>query len=124
MKTLCDLETCDTNVESKLCPGQHQKDCGQQGKGRDSAPLLHSHEIPPGVLHLPLVFATQERYESVVGHDCEWPFIVLLEQAGHSLEQYELGVFVHSRKVKQDRLLRSLSAQSILGFCDSMVCEH
>lgn len=29
------------------CP----KKCGQQGKGRDSIPLLHSGEIPPAVLH-------------------------------------------------------------------------
>ncbi|KAJ7404238.1 Nephrocystin-3 [Pitangus sulphuratus] len=30
--------------------GLHQKQCGQQVKGGDSAPLLHSGETPPGVL--------------------------------------------------------------------------
>ncbi|KAF4794165.1 hypothetical protein TURU_104984 [Turdus rufiventris] len=37
--------------ESKLYPGLRQKNCGQHGQGRDSAPLLRSSETPPGVLH-------------------------------------------------------------------------
>jgi len=32
------------------CPGLHQEQRGQQGEGGDSTPLLHSREIPPGVL--------------------------------------------------------------------------
>jgi len=32
-------------------PGLHQKQRGQQAEGGDSAPLLHSSETPPGVLH-------------------------------------------------------------------------
>jgi len=35
----------------QIVPGLHNKKCGQQVEGGDSAPLLHSHEIPLGVLH-------------------------------------------------------------------------
>lgn len=66
-KTSRDLEMCDISTESQLCPGLHQKKCGQQVEGGVSAPVLHSHEIPPRVLHPALVSATQERCESVVG---------------------------------------------------------
>lgn len=45
--------------ESQLCPGLHQKQCGQQVKGGDSAPLLHSQEISPADLCLALGSATQ-----------------------------------------------------------------
>ncbi|GAB0183078.1 hypothetical protein GRJ2_000773100 [Grus japonensis] len=42
---------CACSPESQQCPGLHQKNCDQQVKGGDSAPLLCSCETPPGVLH-------------------------------------------------------------------------
>jgi len=41
---------CACSPESQLYPGLHQKKHGQQVEGGVSAPLLHSHETPPGVL--------------------------------------------------------------------------
>lgn len=75
---------CDISTESQLCPGLHQKKCRQQVEGGVSAPVLHSHKIPPRVLHPALVSATQERCESVVGGpeeghvDAQWDGTLLL----------------------------------------------
>jgi len=46
-------------------PGLHQKQCGQQVEGRDSAPLLRSGESPPGVLHPALEPSAQDRHGPV-----------------------------------------------------------
>jgi len=43
-------QTCACSPEGQPYPGLHQKQRGQQGKGGDSAPLLHSGVTPPGVL--------------------------------------------------------------------------
>jgi len=45
-----DLEMCACSPEGQLCPALHQKQCGKQVEGGDSAPLLHSSETSPGVL--------------------------------------------------------------------------
>lgn len=46
---------------SQQYPGLHPKQCVQQVKGVDSVPLLHCHEIAPGVLHPALGCSTQQR---------------------------------------------------------------
>ena len=37
---------CARSPESPPCPGLHPQQCGQQGGGGDSAPLLRSRETP------------------------------------------------------------------------------
>jgi len=44
----------------------HQKNHGQQVKGGDSAPQLHSGESPPGVLCPAVESSAQERHGPVV----------------------------------------------------------
>jgi len=51
--------------EGQLYPGLHQKQHGQQVQGGDSALLLHSGEIPPGVLRPALQPSAQERHGPV-----------------------------------------------------------
>jgi len=56
---------CAHSPEGQWYPGLHQKQHGQQVEGRDSAPLLHSGEITPGVLHTALEPSTHERHGPV-----------------------------------------------------------
>jgi len=53
---------CAHNPEGEPNPGLHQKQRGQQVEGADSAPLLHSGESPPGVLHPALEPSAQDRH--------------------------------------------------------------
>ncbi|KAK4816544.1 hypothetical protein QYF61_017745 [Mycteria americana] len=64
-KTGHELAMCTCSPESQLYPGLHQKKRGQQVEGGDSAPLLHSGETPPGVLHPALEPSAQETHGSV-----------------------------------------------------------
>ena len=42
---------CPHSPESQMCPGLHQKKCGQQVKRGNTAPLLCPGETLPGVLY-------------------------------------------------------------------------
>ena len=52
---------CTHNPEDQPYRGLHQKQCGQQVNGGDSAPLFCSGETPPGVLRPALEAAQEER---------------------------------------------------------------
>ena len=53
---------CAHSPEGQRYPGFHQKQCGEQVKGSDSAPLLCSGETPSGVLCPALEPPAQERH--------------------------------------------------------------
>jgi len=52
---------CARSPEGQPYSGLHQKQCGQQGKRGDSAPLLRSGETSPGVLCPALEPSVQDR---------------------------------------------------------------
>jgi len=56
---------CTRSPEGQPYPGLHQKQCGQQVKGGDSAALLCSKETPPRVLHPALEPSAQEGHGPV-----------------------------------------------------------
>jgi len=56
---------CTSSPEDRPYPGLNQEECGQQGKGGDSSPLLCSGETSPGVLCPALEPSAQERHGPV-----------------------------------------------------------
>jgi len=56
---------CSCSPESQPYLGLHQEKRGQQVEGGDSAPLLCSGEIAPGVLCPPLETSAQDRHGAV-----------------------------------------------------------
>jgi len=56
---------CAHSPEGQPSPGLHAQQCGQQGEGEDSAPLLRSGETLPGVLHPALKPSALERHGPV-----------------------------------------------------------
>jgi len=56
---------CAHSPEGHPYPELHQKQCGQQVEGGDSAPLLHSDDSSPGVLCPSLKPSAQDRHGPV-----------------------------------------------------------
>jgi len=52
---------CSRSPERQSYPGLHPQQCGQEGKGGDSGPLLRSAETPPAVLQPALEPSAQDR---------------------------------------------------------------
>ena len=64
----CIMAMCPCSPGSQPYPGLHQKQCGQQVKRGDPAPLFCAGKASPGVLHPDVESSVQERHGSVGAH--------------------------------------------------------
>ena len=89
---------CAQSPGGQPYPRLHQEKRSQQGEGRDSAPLLHSGENPPGVLRPDLEPSAQEGHVAV-GAGPE-KATKMLEHLSYEKGLRELGLF----SLEQSRL--------------------
>jgi len=95
---------CAHSPEGQPYPGLHQKQHDKEGKGGDSAPLLHSGETAPGVLCPPLEPSAQRRHGPVeAGPEEATKIIQGLELLCYEERLREFRLFsVEKRKLQRD----------------------